>query len=202
MKRVRRLCWLCLVLLLPRLEAEPLFETVTIFPAAPRNRPSHRIPALIRAPSNDLLAFTEKRNDGIGDLGNHDLVLIRSSDRGRTRGAEELIYDDGDRTCTDSTICIDRERGRIFFSRPGKIRVFRLRRRRHGLARPGRLSCIGHAPRLGALRTRQQERIDRGSGERGEFRGEALGANCYQPSGRPRRDRSSRCRSPPLGVSI
>src|SRR5260221_8715595 len=114
MKSVFRLCWCGLAFLLARLDAAPLFETVTIFPAAARNRPNYRIPALIRAPNNDLLAFNEKRNDGIGDLGNHDLVLIRSSDRGRTWGREELIYDDDERTCTDSTICIDQERGRIF----------------------------------------------------------------------------------------
>jgi sialidase-1 len=68
----------------------------------------------VRAPNHDLLAFVEKRHDGIGDIGNHDLVLRRSSDRGRTWAPEELIFDDGDRPCTDSTICVDQERGRIF----------------------------------------------------------------------------------------
>lgn len=94
--------------------AAPLFETITVFPNAPRNRPNYRIPALVSAPNHDLLVFAEKRHDGIGDIGNHDLVLRRSSDRGRTWGREELIHDDGERTCTDSTLCIDRERGRIF----------------------------------------------------------------------------------------
>lgn len=94
--------------------AEPVFETVTVFPLTPKNRPNYRIPALAVAPNKDLLLFAEKRNDGIGDVGNHDLVLKRSSDRGRTWGPEELIFDDGERTSTDSTICIDAERGRIF----------------------------------------------------------------------------------------
>jgi sialidase-1 len=96
------------------LAAEPLFETVTVFPLSPKNRPNYRIPALAVAPNKDLLLFAEKRNDGIGDVGNHDLVLARSQDHGRTWGKEELILDDGERTSTDSTICLDAERGRIY----------------------------------------------------------------------------------------
>ncbi len=73
----------------------PLFETTTIFPAAPKNKPNYRIPALIRAANGDLLAFAEKRNDGPGDIGDHDIVFKRSRDGGETwepaRRAEELI---------------------------------------------------------------------------------------------------------------
>ncbi len=94
--------------------ADPLFETVTVFPAAPRNRPNYRIPSLVTAPNGDLLAIAEKRHDGIGDIGNHDLVMKRSIDHGRTWSAESVIFDDGERPCTDATVCIDRERGRIF----------------------------------------------------------------------------------------
>lgn len=96
------------------LQAAPLFETTTVHGMAPDNRPNHRIPALATAPNGDLLLFTEKRNDGIGDIGNHDLVLVRSTDLGRTWSAPQVIFDDGDATATDSTVCIDRERGRIF----------------------------------------------------------------------------------------
>jgi sialidase-1 len=94
--------------------AAPLLETVTVHAPTPRNRPNHRIPALVTAPNGDVLLFTEKRNDGIGDIGDHDLVLVRSRDLGRTWGPEELIFDDGPATCTDTTVCVDRERGRIF----------------------------------------------------------------------------------------
>ena len=96
------------------LAGAPLFETVTVHAVTPSNKPNYRIPALITAPNRDLLLFSEKRNSGIGDVGDHDLVLVRSSDHGRTWGPEELILDDGERTCTDSTLCVDRERGRIF----------------------------------------------------------------------------------------
>lgn len=96
------------------LKATPLFETATVYSATLNNRPNYRIPALATSPNGDLLLFTEKRNDGIGDIGNHDLVLVRSTDLGRTWGPESVIFDDGDRTTTDATVCIDRERSRIF----------------------------------------------------------------------------------------
>ncbi len=75
-------------------DAPPIGTTV-IFPATPSNRPNHRIPALLQAADGSLLAFAEKRNDGPGDVGNHDIVLKRSRDRGRTWGPEEVVLDDG-----------------------------------------------------------------------------------------------------------
>lgn len=95
-------------------EAAPLFETVTVHAATPRNRPNYRIPALLTAPNGDLLLFAEKRHDGVADIGNHDISLVRSTDRGRTWSAEQTIFDDGDQTSTDLALCVDRERGRLF----------------------------------------------------------------------------------------
>lgn len=95
-------------------EAAPLFETMTVHAATPRNRPNYRIPALLTAPDGTLLLFAEKRHDGIADIGNHDISLVRSADRGRTWSAEQILFDDGDQTSTDLTLCVDRERGRIF----------------------------------------------------------------------------------------
>lgn len=105
-----------------RAGAAPLLETTTVFPVAPKNKPNYRIPALIRAPSGDLLAFAEKRNDGPGDIGNHDIVLKRSRDRGRTWGDEHVIFDDGVRTCTDITVGLDRANRKLwlFFLRDKK----------------------------------------------------------------------------------
>lgn len=104
-----------LVAALPARAAEqPLFETTTVFPVTPKNKPNYRIPSLIQARNGDLIAFAEKRNDGIGDVGNHDLVLKRSRDLGKTWGPEQVIYDDGSNTSTDGTVCVDREKNRIF----------------------------------------------------------------------------------------
>ncbi|MEM7013212.1 MAG: sialidase family protein [Verrucomicrobiota bacterium] len=52
-----------------------------------------RIPCLITAPDNTLLAICEGRVDGGGATGNIDLILKRSSDNGRTWGKDELIVD-------------------------------------------------------------------------------------------------------------
>ena len=112
---------LLLVVLLPVAApgAAPLFETTLVFPVAPKNKPNYRIPSILQAPNGDILIFAEKRNDGIGDIGNHDLVLKRSRDQGRTWSAEQIIFDDEDRVCTDITV--GRERG------SGKLWLFFLR---------------------------------------------------------------------------
>jgi sialidase-1 len=100
----------------------PLFETANVFPAAPDNKPNCRIPALLQAPNGDLLVFAEKRNDGPGDIGDHDIVLKRSRDKGWTWGAEEVVFDDGGKTCADITVGLDRTTGKIwlFFLRDKK----------------------------------------------------------------------------------
>jgi sialidase-1 len=94
--------------------AEPLFETTLVFPCAPQNRPNYRIPALLLAPNGDLLVVAEKRNDGPGDLGDHDLVMKRSRDQGKSWGPEVVLFDDGPNNCTDATLALDRQRGVIW----------------------------------------------------------------------------------------
>ncbi len=102
--------------------AEPLFETTRIFEATPNNKPNYRIPAILQAPSGDVLIFAERRNDGPGDIGDHDIVLKRSRDLGKTWSAEQMIFDDEKRICTDLTVGIDRSNGKIwlFFLRDKK----------------------------------------------------------------------------------
>ena len=102
--------------------AEPIFETTLVFPNAPANRPNYRIPSIIQAPNGDVLIICEKRNDGIGDIGNHDIVMKRSRDKGRTWSAEQVIFDDENRVCTDITVGLDRGTGKLwlFFLRDKK----------------------------------------------------------------------------------
>lgn len=71
---------------------EPLFETTCVFPVAVENKPNYRIPAIIQAPNGDLLILAEKRNDGPGDVGDHDIVSKRSRDKGRTWSAGRTIW--------------------------------------------------------------------------------------------------------------
>ncbi len=117
-----RLCVPLLLATCAALAAEPMMETTCIFPITPNNKPNYRIPGLLRAANGDLLVIAEKRNDGPGDIGNHDIVMKRSADQGRTWSAEQLILDDDDRVCTDLTLGIDRETQKLwlFFLRDKK----------------------------------------------------------------------------------
>jgi sialidase-1 len=54
----------------------------------------YRIPTVVKANNGDLLAFAEARNEGAAfcsDLGKIDLVLKRSTDNGKTWGAQETV---------------------------------------------------------------------------------------------------------------
>jgi sialidase-1 len=52
---------------------------------------SFRIPALIKAPNGDLLAFCEGRVNGSNDFGNIKIVLKTSSDNGKTWSALQVV---------------------------------------------------------------------------------------------------------------
>ncbi|WP_027341066.1 sialidase family protein [Hamadaea tsunoensis] len=57
-----------------------------------------RIPAVITTKGGDLLAFAEGRHDGLGDAGNIDTVVKRSTDGGCTWGPLTVVQDSGDNT--------------------------------------------------------------------------------------------------------
>jgi len=78
------LCLLCGIVS----AAEPLFETIQVFPFVENNKPNYRITSILQAPNGDILIIAERRNDGPGDIGNHDIVMKRSSDKSRTWSAE------------------------------------------------------------------------------------------------------------------
>jgi sialidase-1 len=113
----------CLLLITDGISAaDSLFETTCVFPITPDNKPNYRIPAILQAPDGSIIIFAEKRNDGPGDIGNHDIVMKRSTDKGRTWSPEQIIFDDESRVCTDITVGIDRDTKKIwlFFLRDKK----------------------------------------------------------------------------------
>lgn len=56
----------------------------------------YRIPAIVKAPGGELLAFTEARRQDCGDFGDVDMVLKRSTDNGKSWGGLELVADFGE----------------------------------------------------------------------------------------------------------
>jgi len=74
-------------------------QTTTVFQASEDGYHTYRIPAIVRAHNNMLLAFCEGRVHGRGDASDIDLVLKRSGDGGRTWSALQVIVDDGGHTC-------------------------------------------------------------------------------------------------------
>ena len=56
----------------------------------------YRIPAIVKAPNGDLLAFAEARRKDCGDFGDVDMVLKRSTDNGKSWGKLQMAVDFGD----------------------------------------------------------------------------------------------------------
>jgi sialidase-1 len=73
-----------------------------------------RIPVVITATDGTVLAISEGRSESGADYGNIDLVLRRSTDRGRTWEPLQVIWDDGANTCGNPTPVVDRDSGRIW----------------------------------------------------------------------------------------
>jgi len=96
-------CWLsAAVVLLAMGVASPavpqeLFQT-KVFQSGTDGYHGYRIPTIIEAANGDLLAIVEGRVDSFSDLGNIDLVMKRSTDRGATWSEMQLIRSDGTKT--------------------------------------------------------------------------------------------------------
>ena len=57
------------------------------------NYECYRIPAIIKTPNGNLLAFAEARKKGCNDFGDIDLVMKRSTDNGKTWLPLEIVVD-------------------------------------------------------------------------------------------------------------
>jgi sialidase-1 len=69
------------------------FAQTHVFTSGSDGYKSFRIPAIVRAPNGELLAFSEGRVGGSGDFGDIDIVLKRSKDQGKTWSGLEVIAD-------------------------------------------------------------------------------------------------------------
>jgi len=84
-----------------------------VFQKADHGYDTYRIPAVIQAPSGDLLAFAEARLDGPGDSGQIDLVMRRSADGGHSWGEMTVVWSEKGYTCGNPSPVVDAVSGRI-----------------------------------------------------------------------------------------
>ncbi|MFG2864781.1 exo-alpha-sialidase [Streptomyces sioyaensis] len=93
----------------------PLYET-TDLAVSGRGAHTYRIPALTTLADGTLVAAFDRRNDSAADLpGNVDVMVRRSTDRGRTWSAPQAAVDyDGGVGAGDPSLLADRETGRVF----------------------------------------------------------------------------------------
>lgn len=85
-----------------------------LFASGKEGYPRYRIPALLLAPSGDLLAVCEGRKGGRGLTGKVDIVLKRSADQGKTWSSLVLVAADGDNTVGNPCLLLDRTSGTIW----------------------------------------------------------------------------------------
>ena len=84
-------------------------QRVMLFNSGQEGYPRYRIPSVIVAPNNDVLAFCEGRVAGGGFTGDIDIVMKRSTDSGQTWGPVRKIADDGPHTFGYPTPVVERE---------------------------------------------------------------------------------------------
>lgn len=95
---------------------------------------SFRIPAIIKAPNGDLLAFAEGRVNGSSDFGNIQIVEKRSSDNGKTWSALQVVAANDTLQADNAAPVVDMTdpaypKGRIFlFYNTGNVSEAKLRK--------------------------------------------------------------------------
>jgi len=75
---------------------------------------SFRIPSVIATQKGTLLAFAEARRTGASDAGDIDLVVKRSTDRGRSWSPIQIVGDNGGNTFGNPCPVLDRNTGALW----------------------------------------------------------------------------------------
>ncbi len=68
-------------------------KKVAVFISGSEGHKSYRIPAIINLPNGDILAFCEGRVNGSDDYGDINIVMKRTSDKGKTWSSLQTIVD-------------------------------------------------------------------------------------------------------------
>ncbi len=101
----------CLAVILPA-QADTMIEN-TVFDMGEGGYYGFRIPAVVQATDGTILAFAEGRKDSLGDSGNIDLVVKRSTDGGLTWSALQVISDNGSQESGNPAPVVDLDTGNI-----------------------------------------------------------------------------------------
>ncbi|MBS1947380.1 MAG: exo-alpha-sialidase [Bacteroidetes bacterium] len=70
-------------------------QSAPVFVSGSDGYKSFRIPAIINLPNGDLLAFCEGRVNNAGDFGHVNIVMKRSTDKGKTWGQLQTVAENG-----------------------------------------------------------------------------------------------------------
>lgn len=91
---------------------------------------TYRIPSVVVTKAGTVLAFCEGRKNSRSDAGDIDLLLRRSTNRGRTWSDPQVIWDDAANTCGNPCAVVDRETGVIWLLmtwNDGRVRESKIR---------------------------------------------------------------------------
>jgi sialidase-1 len=108
-------------------------KDVPVFVSGTEGYKTFRIPAIIKAPNNDLLAFCEGRVNGSSDFGNIKIVLKRSSDNRETWSGLQVVASNDTLQTDNAAPVVDKTdprypNGRIFlFYNTGNVSESKLR---------------------------------------------------------------------------
>jgi sialidase-1 len=89
-------------------------QETRVFVSGQEGYHAYRIPSLLVTKKGTLLAFCEGRKDSAKDQGDHDMLVKRSADGGRTWSKQKIIWDDGTNTCACPCVVVDQVTGRIW----------------------------------------------------------------------------------------
>jgi sialidase-1 len=97
-----------------RAGSKAVFEQIDVFVSGLEGYNTFRIPAVAVTKKGTILAFCEGRKNSRSDAGNIDIVLKRGSDNGNTWQELQVVWDDGNNTCGNPCVAVDRQTGTIW----------------------------------------------------------------------------------------